>query len=103
MKAVWTKSAFPLYDFKPCDIILQANKEICRHETPWIEIPFDENYPDLCLFTEVKIYDKIKLQPMDSIITQTVLLSSSDKMLNKTHVAIIYTLIKTPDWELQYK
>ncbi|MDQ6530807.1 hypothetical protein [Flavobacterium sp. LHD-85] len=62
-----------------------------------------ENYPDLCLFTEITIYDDIELKTAESYITNPYCLVSLYGIQDYSEIKLIYDFDDIPKWLYQLK
>jgi hypothetical protein len=74
-----------LFQFESSDLKIPENKEL---------------YPDLCLFTSLKIFGDIYLRPAESLITNPTCLASVYNLTEKKNVRLRYCFKEMPDWTI---
>ncbi|MCV2487575.1 hypothetical protein OD917_21750 [Flavobacterium sp. SH_e] len=75
-----------------------------RIESTFYTLPdIFENYPDVCLFTEIKIFEDIELQTAESYITNPYCLVSMYGIKDYSEIKLVYDFSETPKWSYQLK
>ena len=73
-------------------------------ESDYFEIPKDQqNYPDVCIFTQLRIFETIYLHPSESLITNPHCVASLMNMSDSSHFKLIYNYRTIPDWMYKLK
>jgi len=62
-----------------------------------------ENYPDICLFTEITIFEDIELKTAESYITNPYCLVSMYGITDYSRIKLIYDFCDIPKWSYQLK
>lgn len=103
-------------DFKryKLDTLFSMNKEYnfsdktysnsYQFESPFYKLPagFD-THPDICIITDIKIFQDIHLAPAESLITNPYCIASLFNMTSHTHFKLIYNFKNIPNWTCQLK
>ena len=75
-----------------------------QFESDFYELPKEfSNYPDVCVYTRVRIFKDIKLNSSESYITNPYCLFSMFNTTNCTHFKLIYNFKDIPNWTYQLK
>jgi hypothetical protein len=77
-----------------------------KFESHFYEFPKEfANYPDICIYTNIRIYKNSKLGLAESYITNPYCVASLFNFTHCTHFKLIYTFKDIPTWtyELKYK
>ena len=93
------------------DRLLTINKEhfvgdliVSKIETDYYMLPINfNNHPDICLFTEIKIFDDIELKTAESYITNPYCLVSIYGISNYTEIQFVYDYDEIPKWTYKLK
>lgn len=73
-------------------------------ESDYFEIPTDQqNYPDVCIFTQLRIFEAIYLHPSESLITNPHCVASLMNMSDHSHFKLIYNYRTIPSWMYKLK
>lgn len=73
-------------------------------KTPFYPVPDDiASYPDLCIFTEVNVYEDITLKTAQSVITNPYCITSLYHIKAHHEFQLEYNYSQTPKWALQFK
>lgn len=73
-------------------------------ESEYYKIPEDkQNYPDVCIFTQLRIYGAICLHPSESLITNPHCVASLMNMSDHSHFKLIYNYRMIPGWMYKLK
>lgn len=73
-------------------------------KTPFYTVPDDiTSYPDLCIFTEVNVYENITLKTAQSVITNPYCITSLYHIKAHNEFQLEYNYSQTPKWALQFK
>lgn len=73
-------------------------------KTPFYPVPDDiTSYPDLCIFTEVNVYDDITLKTAQSVITNPYCITSLYHIKAHHEFQLEYNYSQTPKWALHFK
>ncbi|WP_378181524.1 hypothetical protein [Aquimarina sp. SS2-1] len=91
----------PLFNISKKD-----NKDISKNqsfyfESPWQSIP--ENYeetPDICIYTQIKVFDRTTLENEDSLITNPYCIGSLHNITERSKFKIKYNIKNIPKWEI---
>lgn len=62
-----------------------------------------ENYPDVCLFTEITIYEDVELKTAESYITNPYCLVSLYGIKDYSEIQLVYDFCDIPKWSYQLK
>jgi len=72
------------------------------YRSPWFRIPaFQHSSPDICLFTNVKIFKTLALGLSESLITNPYCLVSILNLPPNASIQFIYTFAEVPSWSYQ--
>jgi len=75
-----------------------------KYESPFYELPTEfTNYPDVCIYTNIRIFKSIKLGLAESYITNPHCVSSLLNFTNHTHFKLIYQFNEIPNWSYELK
>jgi len=93
------------------DRLLTINKEhfvgnflVSKIETDYYTLPINfSNHPDICLFTEIKIFEDIELKTAESYITNPYCLVSMYGISNYTEIQFAYDYGEIPKWTYKLK
>lgn len=93
------------------DRLLTINKEhfvgdliVSKIETDYYTLPINfNNHPDICLFTEIKIFEDIELKTAESYITNPYCLVSIYGISNYTEIQFVYDYDEIPKWTYKLK
>ena len=93
------------------DRLLTINKEhfvgdliASKIETDYYTLPINfSNHPDICLFTEIKIFEDIELKTAESYITNPYCLVSIYGISNYTEIQFVYDYGDIPKWSYKLK
>jgi hypothetical protein len=93
------------------DRLLTINKEhfvgdliVSKIETDYYTLPISfSNHPDICLFTEIKIFEDIELKTAESYITNPYCLVSIYGISNYTEIQFVYDYDEIPKWTYKLK
>jgi hypothetical protein len=71
-------------------------------ESDYYKIPQEaNNYPDVCIFTQLRIFGTIYLHPSESLITNPHCVASLANMSGYSHFRLIYDYRSVPGWTYQ--
>lgn len=93
------------------DRLFTINKEHFSRENPNLIIESSfyilpdnfADHPDVCLFTEVKIYEDIELKTAESYITNPYCLVSMYSIKDYSEIQLIYDFSEIPQWSYKLK
>lgn len=93
------------------DRLLTINKEhfvgnflVSKIETDYYTLPINfSNHPDICLFTEIKIFEDIEIKTAESYITNPYCLVSMYGISNYTEIQFTYDYGEIPKWTYKLK
>lgn len=81
-----------------------THKSPSQIESADFAIPEDvNNYPDVCIFTRIRIFGTIYLHPSESLITNPHCVASLINMKGYSHFKLIYDYRSTPLWKYEPK
>ncbi|MBO9584288.1 MAG: hypothetical protein J7574_09025 [Flavobacterium sp.] len=93
------------------DRLLTINKEhfvgdnlVSKIETDYYSLPIEfSNFPDICLFTEIKIFEDIELKTAESYITNPYCIVSMYSIKDYPQIQFIYDFSEMPKWTYKFK
>ncbi|MHA3789406.1 SAM-dependent methyltransferase [Flavobacterium hauense] len=93
------------------DRLFTVNKELfsspsydCKFESNFYELPDNfTNHPDVCVFTELIIYDDIELKTAESYITNPYCIVSMYSLTGYSGIQLVYDFSDIPQWSHNLK
>jgi hypothetical protein len=93
------------------DRLFTINKELfssiiynSKIESKFYDLPANfENHPDICIFTEIKIFDNIELKTAESYITNPYCVVSLYSINDYSGIQLMYDFSEIPKWSYSLK
>lgn len=84
------------------DSVQSASFSNQEYHSPWFKVPaFQSSRPDICLFTNVKIFKTLELGLSESLITNPYCLVSILNLPPNTSFQFVYSFAEVPSWSYQ--
>ncbi|PAM91692.1 hypothetical protein B4N84_27145 [Flavobacterium sp. IR1] len=91
--------------------LFTINKELFSKTTPVYKFESDfyklpdnfSNHPDVCVFTEIKIFDDVELKTAESYITNPYCVVSLYSLINNSALQLVYDFSAIPKWSYNLK
>lgn len=89
---------------KNLDFVEKLDSDSCKIESDFFKLPRDfSSNPDICIYTEIKIFDNFKLNTAQSYITNPYCLESLYNIAADSQLKFCYHYSSIPKWTYQLK